>query len=350
MTDLLITSVETDTPQVNVTASSGNSENGTVSGGGVFDINSNITLSATAHSGYAFAGWYNGSKLYSNENPLTLEKVRNDISLTARFAIQKGKEETASFDIAPDKPFVKNTSRIQLAVTNAKDKDGYTVGNLTASDIDWSCNEAGVNISESGIVTFDAEFVIDKNSKKAVNITGKINNAVQTIAITVYSYEYYEEFSSAATNYDGDFKNIAEKDCIIFPAASKTTTYTLTDTIQLDNIKTITLNHAWSGSNTCGQFRTLNFKDGSDNIIFSMYYEWTSLVFNGTKLSGVIKKNEFSPLVIEINPKTDTVTVTAGGQSASAPLNGNELSKIEFVSARSVPSGRDIGLSDIIIK
>ncbi len=82
ITDLMIDKVETDTPQINVDISS---ENGTVSGGGSYNINSDITLTATPDDNYAFIGWYDGDNIYSADNPLNIERVRKDISLTAKF-------------------------------------------------------------------------------------------------------------------------------------------------------------------------------------------------------------------------------------------------------------------------
>ncbi|MGM9937881.1 MAG: hypothetical protein ACI38A_11095, partial [Candidatus Ornithomonoglobus sp.] len=75
MTDLLVTTVESETPKVNISTVSENDVMGTVTGGGEYDINSDVTLTALAEDGYAFAGWYSDGTLYSQENPLAITKV-----------------------------------------------------------------------------------------------------------------------------------------------------------------------------------------------------------------------------------------------------------------------------------
>lgn len=57
---------------------------GTVSGGGFVELEQPATLTATAHQGYAFTGWYQGEELASAENPYTFT-VTESVQLTARF-------------------------------------------------------------------------------------------------------------------------------------------------------------------------------------------------------------------------------------------------------------------------
>lgn len=209
MTDLLVTTVDSETPQININSVTEDETMGIVTGNGTYDINSDVTLTASAKDGYAFVGWYSGNNLYSQENPLTATKVREDLSLTAKFAVQKTKDETASFDITANKDFVRYNSTLQLSIENAKDKDGYNVGDLTASDIEWSTDEAGVSINTDGLVSFDSDFNIGENTTKTVKITGRINNTNEEYTMTVYSYAYYEIMNSKITNYDGLFQTIA---------------------------------------------------------------------------------------------------------------------------------------------
>lgn len=67
-----------------VTLSVNNSERGTVTGGGTYDVGSQITVTANNNSGYFFACWSDGSKVVS-DNPSYTFEVKEDITLTAFF-------------------------------------------------------------------------------------------------------------------------------------------------------------------------------------------------------------------------------------------------------------------------
>ncbi len=57
---------------------------GKTSGSGIYDRNTNVTLTATPNSGYEFTGWYKNGELYSQKNPLTFALFENT-TLKARF-------------------------------------------------------------------------------------------------------------------------------------------------------------------------------------------------------------------------------------------------------------------------
>ena len=65
--------------------------NGTVSGGGTYDLTTSVTIKATPNSGYHFVGWYNGSTLYSSQATYSFQ-LMNDLTLTAKF--EKDSSET----------------------------------------------------------------------------------------------------------------------------------------------------------------------------------------------------------------------------------------------------------------
>jgi len=67
----------------NVTVKANNSNAGSVSGGGVYDYNSNVTLHAITNSGYIFLGWYNGVEIITNELSCTITLGISDMIYTA---------------------------------------------------------------------------------------------------------------------------------------------------------------------------------------------------------------------------------------------------------------------------
>lgn len=59
-------------------------EHGSATGGGIFDIGENVTLTATADMGYAFCCWTNETGVVTNANPWTFA-VADDAAYTATF-------------------------------------------------------------------------------------------------------------------------------------------------------------------------------------------------------------------------------------------------------------------------
>ena len=74
---------------------------GTVSGGGVKKVGSEVTITATANEGYIFKGWYDETNLISKENPYEFTMPSNDCVITARF-LSESDVKHATFPIISD--------------------------------------------------------------------------------------------------------------------------------------------------------------------------------------------------------------------------------------------------------
>lgn len=98
--------------QYTITVNANDATMGTVTGGGIYDVNSTVTLTATANDGYEFVQWNDGNK----ENPRTIT-VTGDASYTATFQRAAVAGVTISF----------NGSTWTAAQVNAYDysADGY---------------------------------------------------------------------------------------------------------------------------------------------------------------------------------------------------------------------------------
>ncbi|MGL4806034.1 MAG: InlB B-repeat-containing protein, partial [Bacteroidales bacterium] len=59
--------------------------NGSVTGSGTYNYNTELTITATAHTGSKFVAWFEGENLISNSSTYSFKVVRN-INLQARFA------------------------------------------------------------------------------------------------------------------------------------------------------------------------------------------------------------------------------------------------------------------------
>lgn len=338
-------------PDYTVALNVNDSAMGSVSGAGTYTMNTTATITATPADGCAFTGWQTADgEVYSEETTISF-RVREDMALTAIFIKQSGISSVVDYSITADKNGVKaETGRtVQLSITDAVDDNGNPVSAATASDAVWSSNTAGITVSADGLVTVGADYTIADNSVSTAEIKCVLNGIEKTFTLTTYSYAYYEAMDSAS-NYNGRIMNYGGRDAIVFGGSKESFVYTLGNVVALDKATTITYKNAWSGSNTCGQYRTLNFRDSSGNTIFSMYYEWNGLVVSGTSLGAAVSKDTWTDVVISVDPTTKVVTVTANGNTATTTLAGSELASIQLSAAQSVPSDRLLGISEIIIK
>ncbi len=315
-------------------------------------MNTVITATAEANDGYVFMGWLNeNGKLISEANPYQF-RIREDVSLVANFVKEPGVEDIVTFALSADKANIKAEagSTAQLSVIDAADAAGTPIEKATNADATWSCDEAGITVDANGLVTVGADFAIDANATKNVTVKAAINGIEKTYTLTLYSYAFYEKMS-ATTNFDGTKMTIAGKEAIVFPAASTTSTYDLGTTIDISKSTKITLSNAWTGTNTCGQARNLNFCDSDGNTVLTMYYSWTGLYVNEVALADAVAKDSWTDIVIEIDGTTATVT-TAGGASGTVEVTGTSISQIKLASASSVPGPdqRALGFSELKVE
>ncbi len=70
-----------------VSLSRNNTSAGSVSGGGTYDYQKQVTVKATTNAGYTFIGWYNGETLLTNELSYTFEMPAESITYTAKWEV-----------------------------------------------------------------------------------------------------------------------------------------------------------------------------------------------------------------------------------------------------------------------
>ena len=353
ITDLSVSTVENDTPKINVTAAvdSECTAMGSVSGGGNYDIHSDVTLTAVPNKGYNLSGWYTEEgELYSTEKVLTIERIRADIALTAKFVIQRGKDSIASFEINTDKATVKKGSTITLSPVNCTDSEGYATEAVTSSDIVWSCKENGISISTNGVMTVTSDFDINDNAVKTVTVSGMINGITAQKTITVYSYAYYDVISQKS-DYDGKIGTLADKTAILWGGGGNTSKYVLSEKVTLDKDTQIKYSNAFS-NNGANKNRYINFKDSSGNTVLSMYYFWADIYADANnKISAFAAIDKWSDIVINIEVSTGKVTVSRDDNTMQITIDKSKLtniSSIELVSASGCPD-RPLGISEFVI-
>jgi hypothetical protein len=124
---------------------SSNSEQGTVTGGGIYDYYTTVTLSATANYGYHFVQWSDGN----TNNPRSIT-ITNDASYTAQFAPNSYTLTVSSIDTAKG------------LVTGSGSYEYNTTAILTATALNgyhftqW--NDGNEQSSRTVVVTQDASY------------------------------------------------------------------------------------------------------------------------------------------------------------------------------------------------
>ena len=142
-------------PKYTITATAG--EGGTVTGGGTFNKNADVTLTATANDGYEFAGWSDGSK----DNPYTF-KATKDLAIEASFNSTIINELTVKAGIGI-KSVSGSTSPVTLGESypiNATAAAGYEFSQWTAEPAEnatFAAQESETQVTiQNGSVTVTA--------------------------------------------------------------------------------------------------------------------------------------------------------------------------------------------------
>jgi hypothetical protein len=78
-----------------VSVSANNTSYGSVSGGGIYNANDQVTLTATANTGYAFENWTSNGVVVSTVNPFTFT-IKSDTTIIATFKTTIGIAETTT--------------------------------------------------------------------------------------------------------------------------------------------------------------------------------------------------------------------------------------------------------------
>ncbi len=341
-------------PEYELSLLANDSNYGTVLGSGTYPMNATVTIKAVPNDGYVFVGWFDeNDSLFSEADEYSF-RLRNTVVLTAKFMKQSGLSGVVDYEIATEKGGLRAEAgkTLQLNIANPVDENNNPVSGIENTDAQWSCDEPGITISQSGLVTVDG-YTLPENSIDSINVTCVLNGIEKTVSVTVYSYAFYEKVSEF-TNYDGRIVNYGGSDAMIFggddPSVDVTNLYKMGDTVALDGSVTLSYKHAWSGPDTASQRRTLNFKDEDGNTVFSLYYVWGGLFVGSTELPDAVSEDVWSDVVIKFDTDTKTVTVTSGSNSAQMSYTGDNIAAIEFVAKKVAPAERYLGISEIIIK
>ena len=322
-------------------------------------LNNVVTLKATANEGYVFRGWKTESGTTLSMDDEYTFRLRGDSKIVANFVDAPTVADITDFELSLSPASVKSTSgsTSTVSIKNAKDAAGTPMDAVKNTDVTWSCDEAGVTIAADGTVTIGDGFSMGDSLTKNVTIKGTLNGVTKTAILTVFGYEYYEDMAEGSTNYTGQFMTISGKTAIVFPGSSQTKTFTFGSPVTLDKTTTVKFDHVWSKSKTCGQLRTLNFKNSSGTTIFSMTYKWGTLYAGSTATDGLeaaaVEQNKYTTVTVTVDPETKVVTVTDGTKSATTTLadNAGDIASVDFASASSVPNPeeRAIGISNFTV-
>ena len=164
---------------------------------GDFDLNTIVTVKAEPAASCAFLGWLDGAGKKVSEDVEYTFRLRGDTALTADFVKEGTVEEITAFELGADKDYVKTDSSVTMKVLNAKTADGAPVFSVQNTDVTWTTDVTGVNISNEGVVTFTDELDASTGVVK-VEIKGTINGVTKSYTITAHLADYYNDFAQPA--------------------------------------------------------------------------------------------------------------------------------------------------------
>lgn len=190
------TAIFEELPTYTITVSTINPIMGTVSGSGVYFLDEETVLSATANAGYRFTAWNDGNI----DNPRTIT-VTQDSTFTANFiaihtiTVQSGNDEMG---VVSGSGVYDENSEIQISATPAEHYH-FVQWNDGSTD-----NPRTITVSEDA--TYTAEFAIDQHT-----ITVESANTEMGTVSESGTYDYGTEIQISAMANDG-FRFIAWND------------------------------------------------------------------------------------------------------------------------------------------
>ncbi len=203
--------------QYTVTVNKNISSAGTVSGSGIYNYGSSVTVKATTKTGYTFLGWYEGEELISTSNRYTFT-VSGAKTLTAKWSVnQYTVTLNQNIDSAGDVIGGGSYDYGSAVTVNATTETGYTF-------LGWYEGDELVAMSESYTFTVSGE--ISLTAKWGFKVTLEKNISV---AGTLTGSGSYEKDSSvtvkATTNIGYTFLGWYENEELV--ATSESYTFTV---------------------------------------------------------------------------------------------------------------------------
>ena len=182
----------------NITVTSSNTSQGTVTGGGTYTEGDTVTLRATAKTGYKFTGWYNGNSKVSGNNPYTFT-ASQDLTLVARFA-----EVQADFYYGAVVPDATSGNAYDKANVISELTKGWITGNtVTTPEITIAAGRKFIVLYNSDKVTPTymklGEDLSDPNQYEEFDNTGINNPRNFNQGVVAETYTSFEGKVTVAT-------------------------------------------------------------------------------------------------------------------------------------------------------
>ena len=305
-----------------ITATYNNSSYGSVSGGGIYDANQTVTLTAIPNSGYVFDNWTSGGNVVSTSNPYVFT-ANSDATITANV-------KAATYNIS--------TSTAGVGSGTTQGDGSYTADSVVTLKAtpapgskfdewrDWNGNTVSTNSSYTFNPTSDGTYTAHFSLTPytiTVNKTGNgtttgggsyTHNATVTLTATPsegYQFTNWTDTSGAIVSSDQRYSFAATENRTL---TANFTAITYTIIVNVNGPGTATGTGAYNN----GQPVTLaatpnanaffkNWTDGSGNIIS------TNLTYSFTASMDRVLTANFALKSYTINATGTNGTVTGGG-------------------------------------
>lgn len=317
-----------------LTVAANDNEYGAVTGGGTFDYDSQIRITATTNSGYTFEGWYEGETLLTNELEYSFHLPAENIVYTAKWTYYTvtatGNDESAGS--LAEAMTEKKVTVGEEVVLSANTHTGYTF-------VGWYLGENKITPALEYTFSMPAENVVYTAKWCKITVQGGTGGTVTELT---NKYFANDEVSITATTeegytfigwFNGGTKLTSELTCTFYmPEESATYTAKWCKIIaQSGNVDAGSVTGLDNGTYRVGDsvsvtattkngYTFIGWFDGETKLTSDLIYRFDMPAENATYTAQwcklTLQKSEFGGSISSLNGKYvagETVTVTATG-------------------------------------
>lgn len=292
------------------------------------ELNTVMTVKATANDGYVFMGWHDffTNQLVSEDAEYTF-RLREDTNLIAKYAKEPGVDDVTSYSVLAENTFVKaeTGATTTMKIVNPADANGTPLLKVNNSDATWSCEETGITVDTNGVVTVGEAFTMDGAVEKTVTITCVLNGITRTCNIIFHSYNYTEDFSTVTDSWGFSTSggvSVSDGVLNLLTNSSANSTSVQEKSLEADiaAASKVTVKFDWKSGVESGKSRNSYFAlmDDANNVIFLIYGDGKEGLMYST--SGVDKTSMTTISTFNQNWHTIDLTIDFETQTINGTI------------------------------
>ena len=302
-----------------VTTSRNNTKGGTVSGGGSYNYDKQITLTASTNAGYIFLGWFEGETPVCTTASFTLN-VQKNVTYTAKWQANNNTKYTVNYHL-------QNVDNNNYTLYETVECTGTTDTIATATIKDYTHFTYKASSSTiSGTIKGDGSLVLNVYyTRNSYTVTTEGNNEKAGSVTRGGTYRYDKQITlTATTNAGYTFLGWFEGDvCVcateIFAfGIDKTVTYTAKWQANEDTVYTVNYYLQNIDNDNYTVYETEELSSTTDTTVYAEIKTYNHFTYkaNASTISGNLAGNV--SLVLNVYYTRDSYTISASVNNTKA--------------------------------